>query len=961
MGVGKIHSGCFASGGNSCDHIEETGAISDLNRSTYSLQGPGNHMARSMKKALSTVPIIYWGYNDYTYPENFCVDCSPTVQEPKPDIPQGPRQAQGLKIEPKADEPKADGATSETTDDGATPEQQQIFDAAMQTLKDGDFWSTVEGLDKLLEVNAPTKLVITLLQKIVEAAENPLTNNPFYSPRSTAYEKFIDLAIKLGDITTLKVAAKSWMENYPTASLESLMKIGKSLYANKEYGLAAKAFEIAKSIPQEDDCPTPKCPPKDPKTIPSVWYIMSLINMVPNEINPETVWGKIDTLPKTYRNAIASWATYQFEIKDNKLNGQLIKQMETLLIYLDRNAVIQIMSMAKKGGPLTMNGVQTLFETFLVPYFLKIKSIIKIDSDYSEKSLNNTIVYSRLLSALGTYASIFYRSEMGTTTIPLEMLCKACKLRSKDLFNEYRKIIRYLWNAHLKVSLPSEKEAEALHNAQETALSCLELFTNAPDIKYYCAMTIMMQPEDLEKRRLAKNMIEEIFEFGVIPEDLEKDLILARGLVWREYLEALIHSDKSNEKEIKEIHQKSDEYLIDAMNKYPDDFDAKLNYEWSLYNWGKYTEDFEPAIKEGGQFLAQAKKYMDDASRKEREKLENQVGELSRVYGWSLIKSAAVLVKEYKTNKKALNLALAARRLMEGKEIIKNALPEMETRLEKRDALYGLAQTNLQLTMIYSFQDSPEDVRKLNPLGLIEEGLDYLEQMELEQLEPNLHELYYAKAYFQKELEKLGSIRTFFANPLSHAFALPGTYYTTKILPFLDKLGINEVDSEHQPIEYDINIVAQMPYTAKAEVLKEYADSFNAIELYFTALLLGTEKREKTRIQLIDCLRRQNQKDIPTSYKEDNLLLIILLHTHNIEERKFNVDPAMLGALADDLEAALKQWELLSKDEREAKKPALKEIEAAIKTTLEQIGPLNIPEIERLKSLYEATRNNVAY
>lgn len=390
--------------------------------------------------------------------------------------------------------------------------------------------------------------------------------------------------------------------------------------------------------------------------------------------------------------------------------------------------------------------------------------------------------------------------------------------------------------------LSADREGEINRLASDVIISSLKFFPDLIDLGVKYSQVIRRSSEMPDKRYLSVEFMEELVGNHGMPEgEFEKAVMIERGLVWREYLEGLIHEFGGNGDFIDKAYEDAKAYMervpendptdrqgrldlvIDAAytqakkhleaaaGKFPEDPETWLNLAWLYYTWGKWEKnDFRDAIyfseavldKFEGKNVAGIKAVgidpdlVDIFLSSSPKPTMQEIAEIKRVLGWSESRQADkdINFSDFDDAKRLLNSAIGYGN---------RTIGEAANRREARDAVYLKAYSQYLLCKVENKNrfkaeaPGPDNINKgikLEPQNTIalmrcEDAFRYvLDEIYHKEQEHVGSEVFYSLGLIQAERYDLGGIRRFYRNSLFHADVAEGTYYAD-LLKFISMLA----------------------------------------------------------------------------------------------------------------------------------------------------------------------------
>lgn len=652
---------------------------------------------------------------------------------------------------------------------------------------------------------------------------------------------------------------------------------------------------------------------------------------------------------------------------------------------LTREMTARFVELSLPGQPLEPKDVAKYFEDHIKMVLKRIKH----QKDYVPENTGYYLALARLSAGVFQYFSDYFDGTKTDWKDAIEGLERHQSIESDKLLGYFTDAVSYLCDVYTETAGSLEDEKTAYETAADTIRQMLK-FTNESSPNYFRLKFLLSKavrripPEDVEMRLSAVNIMEDVFKKGLpsyVKGELLEELMIERGVAWREYLEALIHQYKrlTKEKEgikdaaeqerlageidmlrplINTAYTKSKGHLEEAACLYPQKAEVWINLLWFLYTWGKMEEDYTNAIRFGEAVLAKLEGktlnislsagFKDETlARLDDKKLQisltnRDMGELKRVIAWSMIQQADGYIarSQFGQAKELLEPALLFAKGARGKERGRTAI---------LDTVYCIARALHLLGKVYNKngfeRNAPEDlnesaampVENTSATKVCKEAASYIiEDIYLKGLEYSLSEVFYALGLINAEYFNFGSVYKFCTNPLFYSYSggrLPEYY--SGLLTFIDSL---EICTRPEPIKlkeveytYDEGVLEELLAKRIEMAEKGQIRDFGAIEDLFMALKKDTGKRDKVRQTLIKILSYQISLGRQAVFdKQNNLLLIIKLQADIVNETK---DPLEIAKLKRYLTTAI-AWNL----HKERKVPMRQIVHQLTGLQIEQLG-----------------------
>jgi tetratricopeptide (TPR) repeat protein len=490
-------------------------------------------------------------------------------------------------------------------------------------------------------------------------------------------------------------------------------------------------------------------------------------------------------------------------------------------------------------------------------------------------------------------------------------------------------VLSYLLDYAYSNVLTADEENDLYLSVWQAAYSSRILYEQSPEVLVLLSRTLRRSSEGIADRKDAVDALEAyLLEPGVKLESTGDDFLIEIGVAWREYLEALIHFKKDDEAELVKAYASAKRYLELAAREQPENPEVWLNLAWLFYTWGKKDNDFQDSIYFSGAVHSRFEGHKVSATKAvgvspdvaaliydaRLKPSRRQMGEIKRIYGWSLTKQA----------KRELDFSrfepAKAQLLHPALALTHDAEDFAANRREVRDAFYLKSYTQYLMCKAQSenmFETrAPKPSEVGTPITLPGQGEDVVRNCEeafqtvmngmfKEELEHDQSEAYYALGLIRAETFNFGSLRKFFMNPLFHCDVSRGSYYAG----LLEFVGILYPDIKVRPLEFPgMSIPDAQKEMARIE--REQASGFGATEDFLMAFKKGKEenkKRKITRDLLIKALCYQiSVGETEASDKYANLFMVMKLVIDNVKESK---DPAQVDQLVQYMTKAA-EWNL---------------------------------------------------
>lgn len=533
-----------------------------------------------------------------------------------------------------------------------------------------------------------------------------------------------------------------------------------------------------------------------------------------------------------------------------------------------------------------------------------------------ERLYENFRALVHTLSSLASYAAAL-RADRGDDSPVIEYMSKIASMDAAHLKKMFEDASTFFAELPMTMKLSAEREAESFELATKVLNSFLSVFPDSPAQVLGICQTMRRSSESPERRRLAVETFEKYLNDRGMPDgNLRKAFKIEWGLLWREYLESLIHEREDEGVAIAEAYVIAKGYLEEAAQQYPDDPEVWLNLSWLFYTWGKKEENnfrdsvhFADAVlrKFRGEETSLKVIGLQDqtigAFASARPKAAaTQVAEVERILGWSETRQADLEIGFSKFDDAKQKYIEPA--VLYGEKNIREAM----NRKESRDATYLVAYARYleckaeNENLFTRSAPRPEALGQrlsLPPQGT--EALDkcakafryVLDEIYFADYEHVGAEVFYSLGLIQAERFEFGTLSRAFANPLFHTGIEPGTYYAG-LMDFVSKLAPTAkpepLPGDDEPIEDE----PREPLQGRIKRMeKDQIEGYGAIEDILMAFRKGDLVRRKVRIAreaLINALSYQISQTemggIPPRDRENNLLLMIRLDIDNLRQRR---------------------------------------------------------------------------
>lgn len=534
-----------------------------------------------------------------------------------------------------------------------------------------------------------------------------------------------------------------------------------------------------------------------------------------------------------------------------------------------------------------------------------------------ERLYENFRALVHTLSSLASYAAAL-RADRGDDSPVIEYMSKIASMDAVHLKKMFEDSSSFFAGLPMTRKLSAEREAESFELATKVLNSFLSVFPDSPAQVLGICQTMRRSSEGPERRRLAVDTFEKYLNDRGMPDgNLRKAFKIEWGLLWREYLESLIHEREDEGEAIAEAYVIAKGYLEEAAQQYPDDPEVWLNLSWLFYTWGKKEENnFRDSVHFADAVL---RKFRGEETSLKVIGLQDQtigafaearpkaaaaqVAEVEKILGWSETRQADIEIGFSKFDDAKQKYITPA--VSYGERNIGKAM----NRKESRDAIYLVAYARYleckaeNENLFARFAPGPEALgqrlslppQRAEALDKCATALRYvLDEIYLADAEHVGAEVFYSLGLIQAERFEFATISRAFANPLFHTDVEEGTYYAG-LIEFISMLAPGP-RPESLPGD-DAPVVDDNPREPLQRRIKrmerDQIEGYGAIEDILMAFKKGDLAKRKLRVAreaLINALSYQISQTemggIPPRDRENNLLLMIRLDIDNLRQRR---------------------------------------------------------------------------
>lgn len=572
-------------------------------------------------------------------------------------------------------------------------------------------------------------------------------------------------------------------------------------------------------------------------------------------------------------------------------NTPSFENFEAFVTSFDEGGMQGLSKVASmQNSPIAIEDVERMFAEIIIEFGIYTKEARKAnDSELLEGLIFH---FSRIIDLASTFSKSTARPDMfGCYSDAVE--------------NSLTAISGILADLPMEVSIPSEDENAWYSAASDIIMQAQSFFPHSPLFTVERSKVLRRSSERPEIRKLSCELMDKtVAELEAGEAEIPKAVLIEIGMAWREYLEALIHFERDNERAISSAYGKAKNHLERTVITFPDDPEAWLNLSWLLYTWGKKLNDLNSSISFAKALYAKfndtemPELYSMELSMDIPELLRNaelteptatQMTEVRCVYGWSLAKQALKDIDYSKTARVEADFLLPASGLAD------EAVALATGRRSLRDAFYLKSYTDYLLcktrndNLFSAKAPNPDSLNStivlpehkpeaLERCGEVHEFM--ISKMFQVGLEHDQSEIYYALGLIQAERFEFGSLRRFYFNHLFHSDIEENSYYA-ELLDFVKTLytvrvqGIQAKDEE---------ALQQRLIRAEGQQVR----GFGAIENLFMAIKKKkgeNKKLQHTRSVLIKALSYQICFDeAELADRISNLLLITKLQLDNVRD-----------------------------------------------------------------------------